>query len=188
MNSRSHRRANLFLRAALATLVVMGTPACFGDDGSDRADDPNVAVDSADTESETEATGSLVLGSDTIAFAVDDCDLAAEPPSRRATLSGHADLPDGRTLHVTILRTPMESTTWHSIGLDFGSEYREARRGRFEGEGGWRSITADSMEPGLGPLITIEGRGVSARGTFSPGSGEADEPVPGNVTATCPES
>ena len=87
-----------------------------------------------------------------------------------------------------MLRTPMGSTTWHSIGLDFGSDYREARRGRFEGEEGWQPIAADSVEPGLGPLITIEGRTIAANGTFLPGSGGTAGPVQGSVTATCPES
>lgn len=188
MNTWPQRARGDFLRIGVAALLVMVMPACFGDDGSDGAADEDVAADGDGAESEVEATGTLVLGSRTIEFVVDACDLAADPPAGRATLSGHADLPDGRTLHVTMLRTPMGSTTWHSVGLDFGSEYREARRGRFEGEEEWLPVTADSVEPGLGPLITIEGRRVSARGTFLPGSGEADEPVRGSVTATCPES
>lgn len=175
------------LRICLVALVVVGGIACFGDDeGDEDAGDAGRA--DAEVAPGSQATGTLNLGSETIEFVVDACDLAGKPAAGRPTLSGHADLPDGRTLRITMLRTPMGSTTWHSVALDFGSDYREARRGRFEGEEGWRPIVADSTEPALGPLIAIEGRGVSAEGTFLPGSGGASDPVQGSVTATCPES
>lgn len=186
MNSLSPGATVGLLRVCLVALAVAGMSACFGDDESDAAKEDG----SADASGSDAATGTLVLGSETFEFIVDACDLAAKPPAGRATLSGHADLPDGRTLQVTMLRTPMGSTTWHSVGLDFGSEYREARRGRFEdqGQGDWRSIAADSTEPGLGPLISIEGRSVAAEGTFLPGSGGSAGPLAGSLTATCPDS
>lgn len=173
------------LRILLVMLAVVGTSACFGDDDADEADTETARGEEA---REAEAVGTLQLGSETIEFVVDACDLAAEPTGGRPTLTGHANLPDDRTLQITMLRTPMGTTTWQSVALDFGTDYREARRGRSEGEEGWRPILADSTESGLGPLITVDGRTVAAEGTFLPGSGGASEPVQGSVTATCPES
>ncbi|MFW6084358.1 MAG: hypothetical protein ACODAA_04020 [Gemmatimonadota bacterium] len=189
MNSVSRGPAVGFVRVLLAALAVVGTTACFGDD-SDEAEG-GADTDAAGVEEgvgSDAAAGTLTLGSETFEFVVDACDLAEDPPAGRATLSGHADLPDGRTLQVTMLRTPMGATTWHSVAADFGSEYREARRSRTANGDGWRPVAADSAQSALGPLITIEGRSVAAEGTFLPGSGGTAGPVRGGVTATCPES
>ena len=174
--------------ALLVVAAIAGTAACFGDESDEAEDDPNPEVADAGEAGSDAATGTLVLGSETIEFIVDACDLASEPAAGRPTLSGHAELPDGRTLQITMLRTPMGSTTWQSVALDFGGEYREARRGRSEGDDGWRPIAADPTEPALGPLIEIDGRSVSAEGSFLPGSGGASGTVRASVTATCPGS
>lgn len=176
------------LRLGLVVVTVVGLAGCLGDDDTTGEDGSGDPADGAETSDADVATGTLVLGSRSIEFSVDACDLAPDPPVGRATLSGHAELPDGRTLQVTMLRTPMGSTTWHSVALDFGDEYREARRGRFEGQAGWRPILADSSDSAVGPLITIEGRRVAAEGVFLPGSGGTSKPVPGSVSAICPEA
>jgi hypothetical protein len=132
------------------------------------------------------AAGLLVLGKDTIRFYVDHCTATVQSVSR-PILAGHRSL-TGRALQVTVLSTQVGSTTWHSVGLDFGSEYWEARRGSSTGASGWRHLAADSTEPGLGPLIELRGDTVRAEGRFLPDPGSSLESIRGSVSAPCPAS
>jgi hypothetical protein len=131
------------------------------------------------------APGLLVLGNDTIRFYVDHCTATVQSVSR-PILAGHRSL-TGRALQVTVLSTQVGSTTWHSVGLDFGSEYWEARRAS-SGASGWRHLAADSTEPGLGPLIELRGDTVRAEGWFLPGAGSSLESIRGSLSAPCPAS
>jgi hypothetical protein len=116
-----------------------------------------------------------VWGGDTIRFYVDHCTATVQSDSR-PILGGHRSL-TGRALQVTVLSTQVGSTTWHSVGLDFGSEYWEARRGSSTGGSGWRDLAPGSTESGLGPLIELRGDTVRAEGRFLPGAGSTLEPI-----------
>jgi hypothetical protein len=132
--------------------------------------------------------GILVLGDNTLRFHIDHCDASPASGAVRPILAGHADLADGRSLHVTVLRTEIDSASWQSVGVDFGSEYWEARRGRSAERDGWWQAGEGLHDAGLGPLIEIRGDTVHAAGSFQPGAGIDLPPIPGSVTARCPGS
>jgi hypothetical protein len=192
------------LLSLLSLLSLLGIAAC-GDDRPD-ADGGEERTPRDEAPALDPGAGVLFLGGDTIPFRVASCDSsaasagsddevlsAASAASAASTvhllLDGVASLPDGRSLQITVLRVNTDTTTWHSVGLDYGTEYWEARRGRARHSDGakeWREFT-DSAEPVSSPLFTIDDGAIRAEGRFSSAEGSSSEPRDGRLTAVCPQ-
>lgn len=174
-------------RASGGTAVVVGAllaSACgAGDDpGAGAADNPEARAVAA------ESAGTLVMGDGAYAFVVRTCDPEGRDPNG-VTLRGHGTAPDGRRLTIEVERLPanephgrLEHNAFVLIGGVMEGEAWSAKRIR-AADGEWRE--AEHVDaPATGPLVEVDGRRVSVRGTlWREGS---EDRVEAELLADCP--
>lgn len=180
---------------ALPILTLVAVAACGGDATSDAPglnEDPPGAEEAEAVAEEPDPDGTLVVGDRTLTFEVRACDLGAEQGPDLPTLFGSGTTPDGERFNVHVDRSTSGTQEIHAVNFDWGDIVAgtgtsgEMMRNRFGGRP-WQDLR-DGAEPVPDePLVQIDGRTVTAEGTFEVTAAGESSWVEGRLEATCPE-
>lgn len=179
------------LRLASVSILLLGAAFVAGCRGGHRSGSRDAPSRSggASAGSASSATGTLTLGPDRYAFRVTRCDLEGSEEDDGPTMYGTGTTEDGASFEVRAERTSAASLGLaHSVSFQSGDVLHgegtvwEAMRRHGSG-GHWSSMNAPGHAADA-PLIQIDGRSVTATGTFvNDGTGQQRA---GSLEARCP--
>lgn len=177
----------------ILTLVV--TAACGSDAPSNApglnqeaagAEEARAVADDADPD------GTLVVGDRTLTFEVRACDTGEEQDPDLPTLYGSGTTPEGERFNVHVDRSTSGTQQIHAVSFDWGDLVAgtgtsgEMLRTRFEGRA-WQDLREGAASVPDEPLVQIDGRTVTAEGTFEVTTAGEASWQEGRLEATCPE-
>lgn len=182
-------------RHVVLILTLVATTACGSDASSNApglseeavgAEEARAVADGADPD------GTLVVGDRTLTFEVRACDAGEEQGPDLPTLYGSGTTSEGERFTVQVDRSTSGTQEIHAVSFDWGDVVAgtgtsgEMLRTRFEG-GPWQDLREGAAPIPDEPLVQIDGRTVTAEGTFEVTAAGETSWLEGRLEATCPE-
>lgn len=192
----SHLSSGAWLHQHVVPILTLSAMAACGSDAP--SDAPGLNQESAGTEEaravagDSNPDGTLVVGDRTLTFEVRACDTGEEQGPDLPTLYGSGTTPDGERFSVHIDRSTSGTQEIHAVSFDWGDIIAgtgtsgEIFRTRYAGQA-WQDLREGAAPVPDEPLVQIDGRTVTAEGTFEVTAAGETSWAEGRLEATCPE-